>query len=171
MTPPTDSIKEHRVSSDLEKATLRTWLRMLACTNIVEGRVKGLLRENFDTTLPRFDLLAQLDSSRKDFPNGLSMSDLSRRMMVTNGNITGLVDRLARERLISRSVDPNDRRTQLVRITDSGRESLERMTPNHQSWISSMFSALSEAERKQLYELVGKLKASAQAANINKGIE
>ncbi len=149
------------------RVTLRAWLRLLACTNVIEGRVRSLLREQFDTTLPRFDLLAQLDAASNDSVPGLTMSELSRRMMVTNGNITSLVDRLAREQLISRAVSPTDRRTQIVRITAKGRQALGEITPDHQRWVTSMFAELEPEECAQLYTLLGKLKTSAQLATID----
>lgn len=150
-----------------ETITLRTWLRLLACSNVIEGRVRGLLREEFDTTLPRFDLLAQLDAAAAESVHGLTMSELSRRLMVTNGNLTGLVDRLVREDLVSRAVSPNDRRTQIIRITPAGKQALDTMTPDHLRWIRSMFSELTPDECRQLYLLLGKLKHSAQNATIH----
>jgi DNA-binding MarR family transcriptional regulator len=147
-----------------ERSVLRTWLRMLACTNIIEGRVRSALREKFDTTLPRFDLLAQLDAAAIDSPRGLTMSELSRRLMVTNGNLTGLVDRLVREGLVARLVAPPDRRAQIVSLTPAGKRALDTMTPDHASWVREMFAGLTETDRRQLYTLLGKLKRSAQAA-------
>ncbi|MEO7041756.1 MAG: MarR family transcriptional regulator [Gemmatimonadaceae bacterium] len=152
------------VTSNNERSVLRAWLRMLACTNIIEGRVRGALREHFNTTLPRFDLLAQLDASSADAPRGLTMSELSRRLMVTNGNLTGLVDRLVREGLVARVVSPPDRRAQMVSLTTAGKSALDAMTPAHAEWITDMFEGLSDAERGQLYRLLGKLKRSTQAA-------
>lgn len=151
-------------ANDKERSVLRTWLRMLACTNIIEGRVRGALREQFDTTLPRFDLLAQLDASSADAPGGLTMSELSRRLMVTNGNLTGLVDRLVREGLVARVVSPPDRRAQMISLTAAGKAALNAMTPAHAEWITDMFDGLDDTERRQLYRLLGKLKRSTQAA-------
>lgn len=147
-----------------ERSILRTWLRMLACTNIIEGRVRGALREKFDTTLPRFDLLAQLDAATAEAPRGLTMSELSRRLMVTNGNLTGLVDRLAREGLVARAVSAPDRRAQMISLTAAGKRALDAMTPDHASWVRDMFMGLTDTDRRQLYSLLGKLKRSAQAA-------
>jgi DNA-binding MarR family transcriptional regulator len=144
------------------KTVLRTWLRLLACTNLIEGYVRGALREHFDTTLPRFDVLAQLDAAAHESVHGLTMSELSRRLMVTNGNLTGLVDRLAKERLVSRAVAPTDRRTQMVRLTAAGKRALDAMTPAHMTWIHNMFAGLTPEEQTHLYSLLGKLKLSAQ---------
>jgi DNA-binding MarR family transcriptional regulator len=146
-----------------ERSILRTWLRMLACTNIIEGRVRGALREKFDTTLPRFDLLAQLDAATVEAPRGLTMSELSRRLMVTNGNLTGLVDRLVREGLVTRVVSPPDRRAQMISLTAAGKDALDAMTPDHALWLGEMFAGLNDTDRRQLHSLLGKLKRSAQA--------
>ncbi len=147
-----------------QRSALRTWLRLLACSNIIEGYIRSALREKFDTTLPRFDLLAQLDVAAADGPRGLTMSELSRRLMVTNGNLTGLVDRLEREGLVSRVVSPPDRRAQIVSLTAAGKTALDSMTPDHATWVMDMFAGLTEPEREQLHSLLGKLKRSAQAA-------
>jgi DNA-binding MarR family transcriptional regulator len=165
----TTSLRAERLHPETQqtsesRAVLRTWLRLLACTNIIEGHIRGALREKFDTTLPRFDLLAQLDAASAEAPRGLTMSELSRRLMVTNGNLTGLVDRLAREGLVARRVSPPDRRTQMISLTAAGKQALGAMTPDHATWVRDMFSGLTDAERRQLYALLGKLKRSAQAA-------
>ena len=154
---------ESQPASD-DRAVLRTWLRLLACSNIIEGHIRSSLRENFDTTLPRFDLLAQLDAAAAEAPRGLTMSELSRRLMVTNGNLTGLVDRLAREGLVARTVSPPDRRAQIISLTTDGQEALDAMTPDHATWVRDMFSGITDTERRQLYTLLGKLKRSAKAA-------
>ncbi len=140
---------------------LRTWLRLLASANIIEGRIRGQLRRNFETTLPRFDVLAQLDAAENS-GRGLTMSELSHRLMVTNGNVTGLVDRLAREGLVTRSVAHNDRRTQVVRLTSAGRRFFNRMVPEHRAWVEQIFAALKHDEHTQLYALLGKLKEAVE---------
>jgi DNA-binding MarR family transcriptional regulator len=146
------------------RTVLRTWLRLLTCANLIEGRIQTLLRERFATTLPRFDLLAQLDDAASDSVQGLTMSELSRRLMVTNGNVTGLVSRLAREKLVTRTITPRDRRTQMVRLTQTGKRVLDTMTPDHLAWVQAMFTGLTPDERTQLYTLLGKLKTSVQHA-------
>ena len=145
-----------------EQASLRTWLRLLACTNLVEREVRGRLRDRFDTTLPRFDVLAQLDAVSRESGSPLTMSELSRRLMVSNGNLTALVERLVQEGVVNRDTSPDDRRTQIVSLTAAGKKSLDTMTPEHQQWIASLFSGLSTAERKSLFELLGKLRSSVQ---------
>src|SRR5262249_40149160 len=96
---------------------LRLWLRLFTCTMLIEGRVRAGLRERFATTLPRFDLMSQLERA----PEGLKMGELSRRMMVTGGNVTGITTALVAEGLIERRAIPGDRRAQLVRLTAEGK--------------------------------------------------
>jgi DNA-binding MarR family transcriptional regulator len=155
--------------SDDPRDALRIWLRMLTCTSLVEREVRARLRERFDTTLPRFDVLAQLDAATRDGTArdgtaGLTMSDLSQRLMVTNGNLTGLVERLTRERLVSRGPSPTDRRAQIVRLTAAGRRALDAMTPEHQAWIDELFGGLSSDERDALHALLGRLRTSVRDA-------
>jgi len=142
------------------RAALRTWLRLLMCTGLVEREVRGRLRHRFRITLPRFDVLAQLDAAAAESRAGLTMSELSRRLMVTNGNLTGLIERLTQERLVSRVVPPTDRRAQVVTLTPAGKRALDAMTPEHHQWIDAMFSGLSGAETAQLHALLGRLKSS-----------
>jgi len=140
------------------KDELRLWLRLLTCTTMIEREVRGRLRERFDITLPRFDLMAQLDRAA----NGMTLGELSRRMMVTNGNVTGLVERLAAEGALSRRQAANDRRAHMVRLTEKGRRQFRKMAQAHESWIADLFAGLSTSEVEALLELLGKAKASAR---------
>jgi DNA-binding MarR family transcriptional regulator len=142
--------------------SLRVWLRLLACANVVEGTVRSRLRDEFGITLPRFDVLAQLDAAARDDVQGLTMSELSRRLMVTNGNLTGLIERLVQEGLVSRAASATDRRTQIVRLSAAGRRALNAMAPRHEQWIDEMFGELSIVDRAQLYALLGKLRGSVK---------
>lgn len=144
--------------------SLRLWLRLLSCSNLVEREVRSRLREEFDITLPRFDVLAQLDAASRDSVQGLTMSELSRRLMVTNGNLTGLIERLVQERLVSRAASPRDRRTQIVRLTKKGKTALDAMTPVHEGWIERLFGDLSADDRADLYALLGRLRDSVREA-------
>jgi hypothetical protein len=92
---------------------LRLWLRTLACTNLIENHIRTRLRADFGITLPRFDLMAQLERS----PQGLKMGELSKRMMVTGGNVTGITDQLVAEGLVVREDSPRDRRAYIVKLT------------------------------------------------------
>jgi DNA-binding MarR family transcriptional regulator len=144
---------ETRVHDD-HHMSLRLWLRMLACTNQVENRVRQLLQLKFETTLPRFDLMAQLERA----PDGLRMSELSQRMMVTGGNVTGITDGLEKDGLVVREVDPVDRRVFRVKLTAEGRRHFARMAREHERWIIEMFGGLSTKQKKQLLDLLGELK-------------
>lgn len=148
---PTDI--ETRACADHHQA-LRLWLRLLTCTNLIEGDVRRRLTQRFSFTLPRFDLMAQLDRC----PEGLTMSALSKRMMVTGGNVTGITDQVEREGYVVREVDPSDRRVFRVRLTDAGRAAFAEMAAEHETWITDLMSGLSEAEIKQLLGLLGRLK-------------
>lgn len=141
-----------------DKLELRVWLRLLTCANLVEGQVRNGLRETFEITLPRFDLLAQLDRA----PEGLTMGELSNRLMVSNGNVTGLTERLVSEGLVARLPSPRDRRESRVKLTAQGKRIFDRMTPVHERWIDELFAGLNRAEMAQLLELLGKLKSSLQ---------
>lgn len=142
--------------------SLRAWLRLLASSNLIESEVRRRLRAEFGVTLPQFDVLAQLDLASREHPQGLTMSELSRRLMVTNGNLTGLIERLVDEKLVNRLPSPTDRRIQIVRLTAAGKRALDAMTPHHEQWIQEMFSGLSPDEQAQLLSLLGKLRDSAR---------
>jgi len=150
---------EARAHSEHPEA-LRLWLRLLTCTQIVEKRVRTRLRERFDTTLPRFDLMAQLERA----PEGLKMNELSRRMMVTGGNVTGITDQLAAEGLVDRVDVQGDRRAYRVRLTARGRKLFNEMARQHESWIVDAFAALSDKEIAVLHKLLGKVKDHSRGA-------
>jgi DNA-binding MarR family transcriptional regulator len=147
---------EARAHSEHPEA-LRLWLRLLTCTQLVEKQVRGLLRERFDTTLPRFDLMAQLERT----PAGLKMNELSRRMMVTGGNVTGITDQLVAEGLVERIDVEGDRRACRVRLTARGRKQFQEMARQHEGWIVGAFSGLTEKEIATLHKLLGKVKEHA----------
>jgi len=133
---------------------LRLWLRMLTCTQLIEKQVRTQLREQFDTTLPRFDLMAQLERN----PDGLKMNELSRRMMVTGGNVTGITDQLVAEGLVERVEVEGDRRACCVRLTAAGRTLFNDMAGQHERWIVAALEALSPREVSSLHKLLGKVK-------------
>ena len=154
--PGTESGDYETALSTDDRLELRIWLRLLTCTNLIEHSVRRNLRQTFDFTLPRFDLLAQLDRAQ----DGLTMGELSRRLMVSNGNVTGLIDRLDGEGLVERRPAPDDRRAQLVRLTAAGKKAFDAMTPEHEAWIHDMLGGLDRREMEGLFELLGKLKSS-----------
>ena len=159
-TPPTQRGDFETSLSGDDGLDLRVWLRLLTCSTLIERQVRQRLREEFDFTLPRFDLLAQLDRA----PGGLTMGDLSRRLMVTNGNVTGLIDRLVAEGLVERRPAAGDRRAQLVRLTSDGKRAFDRMTPAHAAWIDELFAGIDRGDKSNLYELLGRLKLSLTPA-------
>ncbi|MBL8386137.1 MAG: MarR family transcriptional regulator [Burkholderiales bacterium] len=155
---PADAVPldhETRAEGDDHEA-LRLWLRLLTCTNLIEAAVRANLRRAFDVTLPRFDLMAQLYKHG----DGLKMGELSQRMMVTGGNVTGIADQLGQEGLVVREPDAADRRAMRIRLTAAGREAFARMAAQHESWVVAMMDGLGDDERAQLYRLLGRLKAS-----------
>jgi DNA-binding MarR family transcriptional regulator len=133
---------------------LRLWLRLLTCTQLIEKQVRNELREQFGTTLPRFDLMSQLERA----PDGLKMNELSRRMMVTGGNVTGITDQLVAEGLVERVDVEGDRRAWRVRLTPRGRRLFNDMAQQHEAWIVDAFAALNAKEIAQLHKLLGKVK-------------
>lgn len=150
---------EARAHSEHPEA-LRLWLRLLTCTQLVEKQVRSMLRERFETTLPRFDLMAQLERA----PAGLKMNELSRRMMVTGGNVTGITDQLVGEGLVERIEVEGDRRAYRVRLTPKGRKQFNDMARQHEDWIVAAFSSLTEKEIGTLHKLLGKVKDHAGSA-------
>ena len=148
---------EFRAHAD-QHASLRLWLRLLSCTTRVEDKIRQKLRESFDITLPRFDLMAQLERH----PDGLSMGELSRRMMVTGGNITTIVDQLEKEKLVLREVGANDRRSFTVKLTQAGKDAFTDMAIAHEAWVADMFEGLSVDQQSQLYTLLGAMKKNLQ---------
>ena len=135
-------------------ASLRLWLRLLSATTRIEDTIRQRLREQFGITLPRFDLMAQLERE----PEGLSMGELSRRMMVTGGNVTTIVDQLEKEQLVQRQSLPGDRRAFRVRLTPEGRQAFAAMASAHEGWVVELLSPLSERQQEQLHQLLGTLK-------------
>jgi DNA-binding MarR family transcriptional regulator len=144
---------EARAHSEHPEA-LRLWLRLLTCTQLIEKQVRNELRSQFATTLPRFDLMSQLERS----PDGLKMNELSRRMMVTGGNVTGITDQLVAEGLVERINVEGDRRAWRVRLTARGRKLFNEMAQQHEDWIVEAFAGLSGKEIAQLHKLLGKVK-------------
>lgn len=138
------------------RTELRLWLRLLTSTSLIESEIRHRLREHFNTTLPRFDLMAQLERVE----DGLLLGELSRRMMVSNGNITGLAERLVQAGLIERNTLEADRRAVRVRLTARGRQVFAHMAEAHARWVAELFRDLSEDEQKALWSRLGKLKTS-----------
>ncbi|MFA7438264.1 MAG: MarR family transcriptional regulator [Castellaniella sp.] len=134
-------------------------MRLISCCTLIENELRSRLRTEFQTTLPRFELMSQL----VQVPRGLKMSELSRRMMVTNGNITGIADQLEKDGLVERIKDPADRRSFIIRLTPTGRRHHRRMQRAHEAWVRSLMGGLPAVTRQTLFELLGDLKQSTLA--------
>lgn len=168
-------MQEHTIPLDAEtkvterphdhKDELRLWLRLFTCKEVIEAEVRRRLRDTFGVTLPRFDLMAQLYRA----PKPMTLGELSQRMMVSNGNVTGLVDRLLEQGLVSRRPSPKDRRAQLVSLTAQGRRFFRAMARANGDWIAEMLGELSSDEIETLMRLLAKTKASARRAIGNGG--
>ncbi len=141
------------------KQSLRLWLKLLSCSMIVEKRLRARLDEDFKTTLPRFDVLAALERHA----GGLKMSALSESLMVSNGNVTGVVTRLIDDGLVTRTVDLRDRRAATVRLTRKGRDAFLKMAAAHEQWMDGMFADLSDNQIGDLMRLLTHLRRSIEA--------
>jgi DNA-binding MarR family transcriptional regulator len=148
-----------------DHAALKLWLRMLASTTHIEAEIRRRLRERFDISLARFDYMAQLYR----YKDGMKMRELSRYLMVTGGNVTGLTDDLERDGLVLRESSPSDRRAWILRLTPKGRRLFETMAAEHESWILELFAGLDAKTVQQLYAQLGQLRVhlvrSEQAAD------
>jgi DNA-binding MarR family transcriptional regulator len=133
---------------------LRLWLRLLTCTQLIEREVRARLRGRFGTTLPRFDLMSQLWR----YPQGLKMNELSRHLMVTGGNVTGIVDLLEKDGQVERAAEPSDRRAYRVRLTRAGCKAFAEMARAHEQWILELLSGLTRKEHAEVYKLLGRMK-------------
>lgn len=144
-----------------DHAVLKLWLRMLASTTQIEAEIRKRLRERFDISLARFDYMAQVYRYRE----GLKMRVLSRYLMVTGGNVTGLTDELEREGLVVRESSPDDRRAWIVRLTPKGRKLFETMAREHEQWVLELFSGLDAKAVQQLHAHLGVLRVHLMDLN------
>ncbi len=151
------SIDREFIARPDDHRALRIWLRLLTCTQMIERVVRSRLRERFATTLPRFDLMAQLERH----PEGLKMNELSRLLMVTGGNVTAIVDQLEKEGLVERMDEPADRRAFRIRLTRTGEKSFSEMAAAHEGWVVDMLSGLSRRDQDELLKLLAKAKEHA----------
>ena len=139
-----------------EKQALRFWLKLLSCSVIVEKTVRQKLAKTFDTTLPRFDVMAALDR----FPEGMTLGELSGHLLVSNGNITGLINRLVEDGIVIRTINPRDRRAQKVRLSRKGERVFSEMAEAHEEWIETLFHEFGGDERDHALALLAQLKSS-----------
>ena len=149
---------ESRLTNDHHQS-LKLWLRMLSCTTKIEAEIRSRLRTEFGITLPRFDLMAQLERH----PEGLRMGELSKRMMVTGGHVTGITDQLEQENLVLRVPDPKDGRAFSVKLTPAGRKAFAQMAEVHESWVAELLQEISQEDKGQLIELLSQMKGHLYA--------
>jgi DNA-binding MarR family transcriptional regulator len=128
------------------KARLRLWIRLLRASRLIEGVARERLKRQFDATLPRFDVMAAL--YRK--PDGMLMSEISRFLMVSNGNVTGIVDRLVSDGFVVRSQRNGDRRTSFISLTRKGRAVFADMAAAHEKWVDELLSGVSARDAEHL---------------------
>jgi len=138
------------------KQSLRLWLRLLDTVTVVEKNVRSYLKTNCDSTLPRFDVLAALD--RSDSP--LTMSELSRRLLVSNGNVTGVIARLVEDGYVIRQTDKSDRRTQRVSLSRQGKRHFVGVAKKHEALVDRIFEDVRDVEMERLLKLLTKLNKS-----------
>jgi DNA-binding MarR family transcriptional regulator len=153
---PVTTDRETIARADDHRA-LRIWLRLLTCTQLIERQVRSRLREQFSTTLPRFDLLAQLERHRE----GLKMNELSRLLMVTGGNVTAIVDQLEKEGLVERLDEPADRRAFRIRLTRAGERGFAEMARAHEAWVVELLAGMNRRDQDELLRLLAKVKQRA----------
>lgn len=139
--------------SSLSKDRLRVWLRLIDAHAALDAAVRDRLRADHGSTLPRFDVLSALERH----PDGLRMSELSQKLRVSNGNVTGIVERLVKEGVVDRVPLPDDRRATLVRLNGSGRARFAAMAAAHEGWIDDLLSSLDSAEIATLNDLLGRI--------------
>jgi DNA-binding MarR family transcriptional regulator len=140
--------------TDDHHQSLKLWLRMLSCTVKIENEIRARLRARFGITLPRFDLMAQLERH----PDGLRMGELSKRMMVTGGNVTGIADQLEREELVVRVPDPQDGRAYMVKLTPRGRTVFAEMAAVHEGWVADLFRDITAGDKADMIALLDTMK-------------
>jgi DNA-binding MarR family transcriptional regulator len=155
------ALREKHDGDLADHSSVRLWLRLLSCTMVIEKRVKRRFADRFSTTLPRFDVLAALDRT----PGGLTMTALSGMLLVSNGNVTALVQTLVKDGMVTLTPSPTDRRASIVRLTDTGAAHFAELAEAHHHWIDDMLAGLSRQQREMLFDLLGALKLSIAAGD------
>ncbi|WP_380874174.1 transcriptional regulator [Sphingomonas sp. DBB INV C78] len=140
------------------KLSLRLWLRLLSCSTVIEKRIRQKLIDDFDTTLPRFDVLATLARA----PDGLTMGELSTALLVSGGNVTTVVQRLIEDGHVERIANKADRRSITVRLTKRGRADFQAMAEAHEAWIEAYLADLGDAEIEALLDGLNRVRASVE---------
>jgi DNA-binding MarR family transcriptional regulator len=151
-----EAIPDKHGGSVAGRTDVRLWLRLLSCSTVVEKRLRRRFAERFDTTLPRFDVMAALDRHRE----GMTMGELSRALLVSNGNVTALVRQLHSQAMVSLEAAPGDRRSQVVTLTSAGIDHFAQLAAAHHAWIGAMLADVPADQQAQLFTLLGAVKAS-----------
>lgn len=143
-----------------DRQALRVWLQLLTLTTLIEKRIRKNLLADFNTTLPRFDVLASLERARGQ----LTMGELSRRLLVSKGNITGIVTELERQGLVARERDAADKRTHYLRLTAAGQRHFRKLAGAHRKWVSDLFQEADDKSLARLYKHLGRVKSAIAGA-------
>lgn len=152
----TSGVREKHDGALTGRTDIRVWLRLLSCSTVIEKRLRRRFVDQYDTTLPRFDVLATLER----YPAGMNMGELSRALLVSNGNVTSLVRQLETAGLLSSRPDPEDRRSSIVALTERGRVHFDELAAAHHKWIRKMFAGMNEGDLQAMYKLLAALKDS-----------
>ena len=155
------TIREKHDGALDDRGNVRLWLRLLTCTTVIEKRLKRRFADQYGITLPRFDVMAALDRH----PEGMTMGQLSQALLVSNGNVTGVVQTLLRDRYLSIAPSPTDGRASIVRLTPLGQECFSGLAEAHHEWVDMMLASLTRDQRTTLFNLLGALKDSLAADN------
>jgi len=153
------AIREKHDGQLAGRMDVRVWLRLLSCSTTIEKRLRRRFADQYETTLPRFDVLATLERH----PDGVTMGELSRALLVSNGNVTALVRQLEGQGLVSTRSPEGDRRSSIVALTKEGRTHFNELAAAHHGWIKGMFAGVSNTDLRTLYDLLATLKASIAA--------
>jgi DNA-binding MarR family transcriptional regulator len=158
----TEPVLPEKPGAEHSKQALRLWIRLLTCSTEIEKIVRNNFIRDFESTLPRFDILSALERH----PDGLTMSNLSKLLMVSNGNVTGLVDRLMQEGLVTREAMAHDRRTYKATLTSKGGSVFADMARQHEDWIDDMFEELGNDDIEDLLTLLNRLRISVSKRKL-----
>lgn len=162
-TKETQTALEKMEQTPSRKMALRIWLGLLTSSQLIEKKVRGRFRTEFETTLPRFDVLAALARE----PKGRTMGEVSRWLLVSSGNITGIISRLVDDGLVTRQLSTGDRRSHLVKLSPKGKREFERLSIAHEKWVRNMLSGMQLDDMVALDELLKKVKLSLANENTS----
>jgi DNA-binding MarR family transcriptional regulator len=151
--------RERTVARPPSKQRLRLWLRLLRSSRVIEARLRERLRTKFAVTLPQFDVMATLAR----YENGITMTELSRHLMVSNGNVTGIIDRLAAEKLVLRQAPATDRRSYIVRLTPKGLSQFSAIAKAHEDWVDELLVDIDATEAESIIQQLDELVRSVRA--------